>query len=124
MADLTQILEELRAMRRELEGLRLPSCPEEVKCQGVTGKGGPCRNRAVGGTGYCRMHGEREAKPPKAPKAPKKPKKPKKIQPEHTHGVGETPTEACPLCDTHGDVWDPELPGCRFIGDEVTFESC
>jgi hypothetical protein len=62
------------------------------------------------------MHGERTVRPDK-PKRVKKEPKPKKIQPEHTHLLGETPTEACPLCDTHGDVMDPTLPEAKFESD-------
>jgi len=53
---------------------------------------------------------------------PKKVVKPKKIQPEHTHGVGEEPIEPCPLCATHGDVWNPGLTECRFIGQEINVD--
>jgi hypothetical protein len=63
------------------------------------------------------MHGDRPAKEVK-PKKLKKEPKPKKIQPEHTHLLGETPMEACPLCDTHGDVMDPTLPEAKFESDE------
>ena len=48
--------------------------------------------------------------------------KPKKIQPEHTHGVGEESIEPCPLCATHGDVWNPGLTECRFIGQEINVD--
>ena len=114
-----EILTELRAMRVELEALkdlqvggggkvvRVPKIPR-VPCIGVTGKGTPCRNGAQPGHEYCRMHGDRPAKEVK----------PKKIQPEHTHELGETPTEACPLGDTHGDVMDPTLPEAKFESDE------
>ena len=124
-----EILTELRAMRVELEALkglhvggggvrvvRVPKIPR-VPCIGVTGKGTACRNGAQPGHEYCRMHGDRPAKEVK-PKKLKKEPKPKKIQPEHTHLLGETPTEACPLCDTHGDVMDPTLPEAKFESDE------
>jgi len=74
---------------------------------------------------YCRMHGVcREVRPGRDVKVPKKVKKPKKIQPEHNHQIDEIGVGGCPLCDTHGDVWDPKLPECNFEGNEVTFESC
>ena len=123
-----EILTELRAMRVELEALkdlqvggggkvvRVPKIPR-VPCIGVTGKGTACRNGAQPGHEYCRMHGDRPAKEVK-PKKLKKEPKPKKIQPEHTHELGETPTDACPLCDTHGDVMDPTLPEAKFESDE------
>jgi hypothetical protein len=112
-----QILEELRELRQIIATLQ-PSPTPETPCQGVTGKGTQCRNRASPDSCYCRMHGER---PPKAPKPErvKKVTKPKKVQPEHTHGVGEESSEPCPLCATHGDVWNPGLTECRFIGQEL-----
>ena len=39
----------------------------------------------------------------------------KKVQPEHRHGPGEV----CMLCETHGDVLDPELPEAMFEGPEI-----
>jgi hypothetical protein len=113
MADLTQILAELRELREIVKALQPTSLPTQ-KCDGVTGKGTRCCNRAVPGGNYCRMHGEREARPAKEPK-PKKLAKPKKVQPEHRHGPGEV----CMLCETHGDVLDPELPGAMFEGPEI-----
>ena len=115
-----QILEELRELREIVASLQ-PSPTPETPCQGVTGKGTQCRNRASPDSCYCRMHGERSPKPPKVVK-PKKVTKPKKIQPEHTHGVGEVGIE-CPLCATHGDVWNPGLTECRFIGQELNIDT-
>jgi hypothetical protein len=69
------------------------------------------------------MHGERVARPPKVAKVAKVAKKPKKVQPEHTHGVGEEASEPCPLCVTHGDVWDPILTECQFIGQELNVDT-
>ncbi len=117
MTDLTQILEELRELREIVASLQ-PAPTAEAACEGVTGKGTQCRNRASPGSCYCRMHGERPARPPKVVKV-KKVAKPKKVQPEHTHGVGEESIEPCPLCATHGDVWNPGLTECRFIGQEI-----
>ena len=121
-----EILQELRALREEVGGLKdqlgvgpkVPKIPKlpRTPCIGVTGKGTACRNSAQPGHDYCRMHGERPVRPEK-PKKVKKEPKPKKIQPEHTHELGETcPT--CPLCDTHGDVMDPTLPESQFESDE------
>jgi hypothetical protein len=112
-----EILEELRSLREIIKALHPASPPSTTKCEGVTGKGTQCRNRASPDSCYCRMHGERPPKPPRVVKA-KKVAKPKKVQPEHTHGVGE----ACQLCATHGDVWDPGLTECRFIGQEINVD--
>ena len=105
-----EILEELKTLRQIVQSL----CPEpsESPCQGVTGKGTQCRNRASPDSCYCRMHLGRKAGSTKA--APKKKAQPKlkKIQPEHTcHDGG-----MCKLCDTHGDVWDPALVDVGFEG--------
>ena len=112
-----QILEELRELREIVASLQ-PSPPLTTKCEGLTGKGTQCRNRASPDSCYCRMHGERSPRPPK-PVRVKKVAKPKKIQPEHNHGVGEEPRESCELCATHGDVWNPGLTECKFIGQEL-----
>ena len=119
MTDLTQILEELRSLREIVATLQ-PCVPQTQICEGVTGKGTQCRNRASPDSCYCRMHGERPPKPPRVVKA-KKVVKPKKIQPEHNHSVGEVGV-GCPLCATHGDVWDPNLTECRFIGQEINVD--
>ena len=115
-----EILAELRELRQIVATLQ-PCAPRTQLqvCEGVTGKGGQCRNRAVPGGTCCRMHGERVPKVAKVAKVPKVAKKPKKVQPEHTHGVGEEASEPCPLCVTHGDVWDPRLTECGFEGDDV-----
>ena len=124
-----EILTELRALRDEIGVLRgqvnlggprvsrASPKPPRVPCIGMTGKGTACRNSAQPGHEHCRMHGDRPVKEVK-PKRVKKEAKPKKIQPEHTHLLGETPAEACPLCDTHGDVMDPTLPESEFESDE------
>jgi hypothetical protein len=120
-----ELREQIAQLREEVAELRLlhaakPSQKKKDPCQGVTGKGTPCRNGALPGTCYCRMH-SREPKEAKQPRQKKEPK-PKKIQPEHTHGIGEEPTEPCPLCETHGDCMDPTLPDAGFEGtvDDVT----
>src|SRR6056300_740173 len=110
------LLAEVSLLRQEVAALR---GSKKSPCQGVTGKGTPSRNGALPGTQHCRMH-SREPKEPKAPRQKKEPK-PKKIQPEHTHQIGEVPTEPCPLCETHGDVMDPGLPDAGFEEvDDVT----
>ena len=118
-----ELREELNKLREEVAELRLlhkpPTKHRKEPCQGVTGKGTPCRNGALPGMTCCRMH-SREPKPAKEPKKKKEPK-PKKIQPEHTHGIGEEPSTPCPLCETHGDVMDPGLPDSGFEGhDDLT----
>jgi hypothetical protein len=114
-----EILQELRALRQDVEALKCTPKTRKDPCQGVTGKGTPCRNGALPRGCHCRMH-SREPKEVKAPRVKKEPK-PKKTIPEHTHQIGETPVESCPLCDTHGDVMDPGLPDADFEGaDDLT----
>jgi len=114
-----EILQELRALRQEVEALKVGPKTRKEPCKGVTGKGTPCRNGALLGGCHCRMH-SREPKEVKAPRVKKEPKR-KKIQPEHSHGIGEVSDGPCPLCDTHGDVMDPDLPDADFEGgDDLT----
>jgi hypothetical protein len=119
MEELREELNKLREEVAELRALRRPTQKKKDPCQGVTGKGTPCRNGALPGTCHCRMH-SREPKESREPRQKKEPK-PKKIQPEHTHGIGEEPTEPCALCETHGNVLDPTLPDAGFREtDDVT----
>jgi|TARA_B110000503_G_scaffold42900_1_gene70243 hypothetical protein len=121
---LTEILNAIQSLRIEISSLRGVNGGEDktrVICEGITGKGTPCNNRATPGSKCCKMHsGTRvitEKKEKK--KREKKEVKPKKIQPEHSHGIGEIPSEPCALCMMHGDVLDPELPNCGFEGDKI-----
>jgi len=107
-----QLIAEVAELRLQLQ--QLQSQTRKCPCEGVTGKGTPCRNGAMPGMSYCRMH-SREPKVAKAPR-PKKDPKPKKMIPEHTHPIGRDDPE-CPLCNTHGDCMDPTLPGHDFEGD-------
>src|SRR6056300_1109405 len=106
--DIQALLAEVASLRAQLQQLQTNRKPP---CQGVTGKGTPCRNGALAGGQYCRMH-SREPKPPKVVRVRKEPK-PKKTIPEHTHPIGETHPE-CALCQTHGDCMDPTLPDHHF----------
>jgi len=110
MTTLDQLIAEVALLRREVSELRIQ---KKSPCQGVTGKGTPCRNGALPGTCHCRMHSRepKEAKPPRTKKEPK----PKKIVPEHTHPI-DVHDPHCPLCDTHGDCMDPTLPEHDFEG--------
>jgi hypothetical protein len=105
------LLAEVASLRAQLQQLQTNRKPP---CQGVTGKGTPCRNGALAGAQYCRMH-SREPKAPKAPRTRKEPK-PVKTIPEHTHPIGHHDA-LCPLCQTHGDCMDPTLPDHMFEGE-------
>ena len=118
---LTEILSTLQTLRKEIASLKGEE-KTRVICEGVTGKGIPCRNRACPDSKFCKMHAESKQRVEKKEKKKREKKevKPKKIQPEHTHEIGETPSEPCALCMTHGDVLDPDLPDATFESDDIT----
>jgi len=118
---LTEILSTLQCLRKEIASLKGEE-KTKVICEGVTGKGIPCRNKACPGTKFCKMHAESKQLTEKKEKKKreKKEAKPKKIQPEHNHVIGEIPIEPCQLCMTHGDVLDPNLPNNEFEGEDIT----
>lgn len=103
---------------------------KENRCIGLTAKGQPCAFTACSGSNMCKIHikktGSRmpEATPIVESSEPKKrgrKPKAKKETPQHNHSIGEDPDSLCKLCDSHGDVVDPELPNKRF--EEVPTES-
>jgi hypothetical protein len=54
-------------------------------------------------------------------------KKKKKNPPTHNHAIGEAPPGGfCKLCETHGDIFDPETPDLEFedvaVGDKYLEE--
>ena len=116
---LEELIAEVADLRLQLQELKQSQASAKKQpCQGVTGKGTPCRNGALPGTHHCRMHsrGPKEAKVPR----PKKEPKPKKIVPEHNHPI-DHPDPSCPLCNSHGDCMDPTLPCHEFEGcDDLT----
>ena len=107
-----EILLEIRELRQIVQSLQ-PTESQTI-CEGVTGKGTQCRNRASPDSCYCRMHMGTTRREPKTPKVPKTQKKLKKVQPEHTHEEGGG---VCMLCETHGDVWDETLVDAEFEGE-------
>ena len=112
---LEQLCAEVADLRLQLQQLKQT---KKQPCQGVTGKGTPCRNGALPGCSHCRMH-SREPKAAKEPR-PKKEPKPKKTIPEHSHPI-DSPDPTCTLCQTHGDCMDPTLPDHEFEGpDDIT----
>jgi len=118
---LTEILSALQSLRQEIASLKGEE-KTQVICEGITGKGTPCRNKATPGSKCCKMHENTKpvAEKKERKKREKKEVKPKKIQPEHTHAIGEIPSEPCELCLMHGDVLDPMLPNNDFEGDVIT----
>ena len=118
-----QLLAEVALLRQEVAELRQSqTSAKKSPCQGVTGKGTPCRNGALPGTDYCRMHDVNRPSRSNVEKVPrvKREPKPKKVVPVHNHPIGETdPT--CVLCDSHGDCMDSSLPDHDFeCSDDIT----
>lgn len=73
-------------------------------CNGINIRGNPCRNKCVDGKTFCERHD------PDAPIVVKKTKRNKKRDIQmHTHEPDEVPTVRCLLCETHGDMFDPNL---------------
>lgn len=73
-------------------------------CNGINIRGNPCRNKCIDGKTFCERHD------PDAPVVNKKTKRNKKRDIQmHTHEPGEVPTVRCLLCETHGDMFDPNL---------------
>jgi|SRR5210317_1058623 hypothetical protein len=107
MDEILKEVRELRAVVQELK-LMIGENEESGKCEGLTGKGTRCKNGAVQGEKFCKMHGKEKIERVKNVK--KKEPKVKKVQPEHTHGEGMT----CRLCETHGDVLDENMLLCQF----------
>jgi hypothetical protein len=119
---LREILEELRKdvgfLKEMYKVNEVVDKKDKGICEGVTGKGTVCKNSAVEGAKYCRMHGREKVEIKRV--RVKKEVKPKKIQPEHNHLLGEVPLSRCLLCETHGDVLNPELPNATFEGDDLS----
>jgi hypothetical protein len=84
---------------------------EKQQCCGLTAKGLRCKNKVVEDN-KCKMHINQDAKQVK-PKV-KKVKKVKPVPPTHNHPPSVIPTEYCQLCETHGNILDPELPLRQF----------
>lgn len=100
------------------------------KCTSNTQKGTPCKNNCLPGKDVCAKHQQcpvviQQPQPSTSSgvssvAATKKPrvKKPtvKKSVPRHNHPIGRPPAEdvICELCETHGDILDPEMPDVEF----------
>jgi len=104
------------------QGKKKTKVPKEpkVECSEMTAKGNKCTKPCIPGETCCTLHmkmRERRACLP-VPTEPKKKrpilKKKKKEVPVHNHKPGELPTETCELCETHGDIFDPDMPDSEF----------
>ena len=111
-------LQEIRKENKELHDaftirepiIRKKPRAEREQCCALTAKGTQCKNRVIN-DGKCKMHinqGEKTIEP-----KVKKQKKTKPKPPTHNHLPGLR-TAYCQLCETHGDIMDPELPNREF----------
>ena len=82
--------------------------PDKVMCKGITAKGQPCKFGACGEEGLCKKHLQSQEKDPQAPRKTTKVQKPR-----HEHLVEDDP-ETCQVCETHGNVINPEMPREEF----------
>ena len=100
-----------------VQGKKKVKVPKEpkIECSAMTAKGHKCTKPCVPGETCCTLHMKMKNKPPVEPKK-KRPilKKKKKEVPLHNHKPGELPTETCELCETHGDIFDPDMPDSEF----------
>ena len=103
----------------ERKRVKVPKEPK-IECSAMTAKGHKCTKPCVPGETYCTLHikmqksknvylylqNQRKKRPIL--------KKKKKEVPLHNHKPGELPTETCELCETHGDIFDPDMPDSEF----------
>ena len=109
-----------------------------VRCKCLTKKGDQCKKYCIPDHDTCKQHANMEVSskpvPKDEPETPiptptptpttqpvvivkkrRKTPKPVKVKPPlHNHEPGETPTEPCELCISHGDILDPEMPDHEY----------
>lgn len=107
-----------------------------VQCKCLTKKGDQCKKYCIPEHDTCKQHANMEVSskpvPKDEPETPtptptpttqpvvivkkrRKTPKPVKVKPPlHNHEPGETPTEPCELCISHGDILDPEMPDHEY----------
>lgn len=81
-----------------------PPRTKKQMCTGINIRGNPCRNKCVEGETFCERHDPATPVPQKRTKRSKK----RPIQ-MHNHGPNEVPKEKCLLCETHGNMFDPNI---------------
>jgi hypothetical protein len=90
-----------------------PAKPARAKrqaCTGINIRGNPCRNKCLEGKTFCERHN------PDAPVPQKRTKRSKKRQiMMHNHGPNEVPEERCILCETHGNMFDPNIVNHKIL---------
>jgi hypothetical protein len=98
---------------KEKKKRQIKEKPADQLCTGKTAKGEPCKF-AVKCDGLCGIHlRQLNKESTKEPKAPKKVKKVKEV-PVHTHPLSEESDDTCVLCETQGNVMEPELTKAEF----------
>ena len=107
-----------------------------VQCKCLTKKGDQCKKYCIPDHDTCKQHANMEVSSKPVPKDEpetliptptpttqpvvivkkrRKTPKPVKVKPPlHNHEPGETPTEPCELCISHGDILDPEMPDHEY----------
>jgi len=120
-----QLHEEVKSIREEIKPRKRVAKPKEPteKCVCKTIKGTPCKNSRLPGKDVCAKHintkepvaSTSTAPPPQKKMRTKKPVV-KKVVPVHNHPIGQPPEEGviCELCETHGDLLDPDMPDAEF----------
>ena len=89
----------------------------KIECSIITAKGNKYTKPCIQGETCCTLHMKMRDKKSNTEQPVKKRtvlKKKKKDVPVHNHKPGETPTDTCELCETHGDIFDPDMPDTEF----------
>lgn len=87
-----------------------PARAKRQACTGINIRGNPCRNKCLEGKTFCERHN------PDAPVPQKRTKRSKKRQTVlHNHGPNEDPEERCILCETHGNMFDPNVVNHKIL---------
>ena len=120
------VIETNTLLREKIETMEKPKPKKTVVpvtkepklvCSMMTAKGNQCTKPCIQGETCCTLHMKmRDKKANTEQTVKKRPvlKKKKKDVPVHNHKPGETPTETCELCETHGDIFDPDMPDTEF----------
>lgn len=136
------LVEEIESLKKPKVKKPKPDLVERVRCKCLTKKGEQCRKFCIEGHDTCKQHAkiqtesttkndslsdDTDKSPPDKPDGRKRkvPVKRKVAPPVHNHKPGETPDEPCELCNSHGDVFDTEMPDEEFSGvsvDGITLE--
>jgi len=120
------VIETNTLLREKIEAMEKPKPKKtvvpvtkepKVVCSMMTAKGNQCTKPCIQGETCCTLHMKmRDKKSNTEQTVKKRPvlKKKKKDVPVHNHKPGETPIETCELCETHGDIFDPDMPDTEF----------